>query len=88
VPVVSEDTEGYLPASEIPQLVESLKKEMKRAAEELDFERAAELRDRIRNLQERDLLGARDDSWVRSRKERAGQRTAASRYHARRGSRR
>ncbi len=83
VPVVSEDAESYIPASEIPQLTASLKKEMKRAADVLDFERAAELRDRVRKLQEMELLGVRDTSWVGSKKERAGTRTGATRYRAR-----
>ncbi len=83
VPVVSEDAEEYIPASEIPQLVASLRKEMKGAAEVLDFERAAELRDRIRKLQEMEVLGVRDTSWARSKKERAGKRTGATRYRAR-----
>jgi excinuclease ABC subunit B len=82
VPVVAEEAEQYMPASEIPRIVASLKKEMKRAADELDFERAAELRDRMRRLQETELLGARDASWARSKKERAGTRTRATRYRA------
>ncbi len=80
VPVVAEDKEEYIPASEIPQLIKSLKSEMKRAADELDFERAAELRDRISRLQEMELLGDRDLSWARDRKRRAGQRAASTRY--------
>jgi len=36
----------------VPLLVEELRKEMKRAARELAFERAAELRDQIRDLEE------------------------------------
>jgi len=80
VPVVSEDREDYIPPSEIPQLIKGLKTEMKRAADELDFERAAELRDRIQKLQETELLGDRDTSWGRGRKERAGKRAAARRY--------
>ena len=37
----------------IPALVDELRKEMKQAAKALEFERAAELRDRIRSLEER-----------------------------------
>ena len=37
----------------VPALVEELRKEMKRAAKGLEFERAADLRDRIRALEER-----------------------------------
>ena len=38
-------------------MVEKLKKEMKQASERLEFEKAAELRDRIRVLQEREIQG-------------------------------
>lgn len=44
-----------VPITEIPQLIENLKTEMKEAAEKLDFERAAEIRDQIKALQEREL---------------------------------
>ena len=40
---------------DIPRLIKKLRKEMKTAAERYDFERAAELRDRIFVLQEREL---------------------------------
>ncbi|HDZ49609.1 MAG TPA: excinuclease ABC subunit UvrB, partial [Candidatus Aerophobetes bacterium] len=40
----------YIPPSEIPHLVEVLRREMKRAAEDLEFEKAAQLRDEIRKL--------------------------------------
>ena len=40
-----------VPAHEIPAVVESLRTEMKAAAKELDFERAADLRDRIKVLE-------------------------------------
>ncbi|MFQ5541960.1 MAG: UvrB/UvrC motif-containing protein, partial [Candidatus Binatia bacterium] len=59
VPVAMEREEGYLPMSEIPRRVEHLKKEMRQAAVNLEFERAAELRDQIRKLQEREI-GLRD----------------------------
>lgn len=55
VPVAMEADEEYIPPHEIPRIVESLKKEMERAAKELDFEKAAELRDRIRELEDREL---------------------------------
>jgi len=54
VPVVAEQAEKYIP-EEIPKFVQRLKKEMKRAADNLEFEKAAELRDRIRELEEREL---------------------------------
>jgi excinuclease ABC subunit B len=55
VPVVAEPEGEYLSVQAIPEAVERLKKEMKAAAERLDFERAAELRDRIHNLEMREL---------------------------------
>ncbi|MFQ5852186.1 MAG: excinuclease ABC subunit UvrB, partial [Candidatus Binatia bacterium] len=64
VPVVAERKEGYVAVGEIPRLVEDLMKEMKRAADHLEFERAAELRDRIRELREREI-GLRDPLLTR-----------------------
>jgi excinuclease ABC subunit B len=55
VPVAEEKTEEYVPPHELPALVKSLKKEMEKASKKLDFERAAELRDRIKELEEREL---------------------------------
>jgi excinuclease ABC subunit B len=52
---VAEQAEDYIPLSQIPQRVEALRKEMRAAAAELEFERAAELRDEIQRLQEREL---------------------------------
>jgi excinuclease ABC subunit B len=48
--------EAAIPAHEIPALLEGLRREMGEAARELDFERAAQLRDRIHAL-ESELLG-------------------------------
>ena len=45
----------YVPAHEIPTIVKALKKEMKEAAERLDFETAAQIRDRIRAISDDDL---------------------------------
>ena len=42
-------------SEDIPRLIKKLRKDMKAAAERYDFERAAELRDRIFTLQEREL---------------------------------
>ncbi len=55
IPVASDRQEEYLPVKEIPKMVESLTREMKEAARKLEFERAAELRDRIQKLQEMEL---------------------------------
>lgn len=41
-----------IPASELPGLLKSLRKQMKAAADELDFEKAAQLRDQIKDLSE------------------------------------
>jgi excinuclease ABC subunit B len=39
-----------VPLEEIPELIEQLETEMKRAAQNLEFEKAAQLRDRIKSL--------------------------------------
>jgi excinuclease ABC subunit B len=52
---VAEDAEDYLPLAQIAPRIERLRKEMKAAAADLEFERAAELRDEIQRLQEREL---------------------------------
>jgi excinuclease ABC subunit B len=52
VPVVREEEEGYVAPRELPKAIKRLKKEMREAAERLEFERAAEFRDRIQRLQE------------------------------------
>ena len=54
VPLVADDSP---PPNEIPRMVEKLRKEMKQASDRLEFEKAAELRDRIRALQEKELSG-------------------------------
>ncbi len=56
VPIAAEESVTYGVSDEdIPRLITKLRKEMKAAAERYDFERAAELRDRIFALQEREL---------------------------------
>jgi excinuclease ABC subunit B len=52
VPMVREEEEGYVAPRELPKAIKQLKKEMREAAERLEFERAAEFRDRIKRLQE------------------------------------
>jgi len=44
-----------VPVHELPPLIDSLRREMRQAARDLEFERAAELRDRIRELEEEQL---------------------------------
>ena len=55
IPAVSDVDEPYVPVKEIPAMVQKLKKEMKEAASRLEFERAAEIRDRIQRLEEMEL---------------------------------
>ncbi|MFB0505371.1 MAG: excinuclease ABC subunit UvrB [Thermodesulfobacteriota bacterium] len=57
VPLVAETRAEYIPLKEIPKVVKKLKREMREAAQELDFERAALLRDQIREIQEAELRG-------------------------------
>jgi len=54
IPVAAEPGVKYGPG-ELPRMIRQLKKEMKQAAEQLEFEKAAELRDRIQELEEREL---------------------------------
>ncbi len=52
---VAEASEEYLSPREIPKLVKKLRKEMLASAKSLDFERAAELRDRVKKLEAMEL---------------------------------
>jgi excinuclease ABC subunit B len=54
IPLAGEKSAPY-GATELVRMVRQLKKEMKRAADQLDFEKAAELRDRIRELEQSEL---------------------------------
>lgn len=51
VPVAAEKKAEYIPPHELPDLIKALRKEMKGAAKKMDFEKAAELRDRIKELE-------------------------------------
>jgi excinuclease ABC subunit B len=51
VPTAREKADAAVPAHEVPELVASLRREMQAAAKALDFERAAALRDQIRELE-------------------------------------
>lgn len=51
LPMVAEDEGGYMSAAEIHKRVKQAKKDMFKAAAELDFETAAELRDKIVELE-------------------------------------
>jgi len=55
VPIAAERTEEYLPQGERNAIIKEMEKEMKAAAKNLEFERAAELRDKIKELKELDL---------------------------------
>ncbi|MCP3678166.1 MAG: excinuclease ABC subunit UvrB [Deltaproteobacteria bacterium] len=55
VPIVAEEETDYVPPHELPTLIKSLKREMKAAAKKMEFERAAELRDRISELEKREV---------------------------------
>lgn len=55
LPLVSDRKEEYVAGNEIPATIEKLKKEMKEAAERLEFEHAAAIRDRIQRLEELEL---------------------------------
>jgi excinuclease ABC subunit B len=54
-PAVHDTQADYVPADEIPKVVAALKKEMAEAAERLDFEHAAQIRDRIKAISEDEL---------------------------------
>jgi excinuclease ABC subunit B len=64
VPLAAEK-EGNYGAKDLPRVIQRLKKEMKKAAESLEFERAAELRDRIRAMEEQEI-GLRNPLAARS----------------------
>ena len=55
VPIVSEDSEDYIATRDLPHLIEQTRREMKAAAAALEFEQAAELRDRVQDLERRAL---------------------------------
>ena len=50
-PRSEEEPEPGIPRHEIPALIEVLRTEMRAAARELEFERAADLRDRVKALE-------------------------------------
>ncbi|MEK6698510.1 MAG: excinuclease ABC subunit UvrB, partial [Nitrospirota bacterium] len=55
VPIAAEEAAEYLSIVDIPKLVERLEKDMRAAAKKQDFERAAQIRDRIKKLREQEL---------------------------------
>ena len=54
IPMAAENSAKY-GATELPRMIRKLQKEMKEAAQRLEFEAAAGLRDRIRDLQDQEL---------------------------------
>ena len=64
VPLAAEKEANY-ESKELPRVIQRLKKEMKKAAESLEFEKAAELRDRIRAMEEQEI-GLRNPLVARS----------------------
>lgn len=54
-PAVAEPIKEYRAIKDIPKEIEKLKKQMREAAQQLEFEQAAELRDRIKKLEEMEL---------------------------------
>jgi excinuclease UvrABC helicase subunit UvrB len=55
VPRSEDNAEPSVPAHELPGLIKALRKDMKAAANNLEFEEAGALRDRINELEERRL---------------------------------
>ena len=55
VSIVKESEEEYISSDEIPKLIKNLKAQMKKSADKLEFEKAAEFRDRIKKLQNIEL---------------------------------
>jgi excinuclease ABC subunit B len=55
VPVTAEEVGEYVPTVNLPALIASLEKQMRSAAKALDFETAAELRDKIRSLRQQEM---------------------------------
>jgi excinuclease ABC subunit B len=55
VPAVAEEVGDYVSLFDIPRVLTRLKKEMREAAGRLDFEKAAEIRDRIKSLEKTEL---------------------------------
>ena len=55
VPIAAEDSAEYIAPAQIPKEIKRLKKEMMTASKKLDFESAADLRDKITELENREL---------------------------------
>jgi len=55
VPMAAEDADVYVPALELPKTLGKLRKAMREAASKMEFEKAAEYRDRIKALELRQI---------------------------------
>jgi excinuclease ABC subunit B len=55
VPAAAEEDEGYRSIDQIEKDIKSLEKQMREAAKALEFERAAEIRDRLKKLRSREF---------------------------------
>ncbi|WDT75023.1 MAG: excinuclease ABC subunit UvrB [Candidatus Manganitrophus sp.] len=56
VPIAAEEGEIYIPEEELPRVLQSLEREMRDAAKRLEYEKAAEIRDRIKRLKEGQVI--------------------------------
>ena len=55
VPMAAEDADLYLPSASLVKEITKLRKQMKQAADKMDFEKAAEYRDRLHALERRQI---------------------------------
>jgi excinuclease ABC subunit B len=55
VPIAAEEQAAYIPRHEIPRVIKSLEREMKELSRNLEFEKAAEIRDRLKALKEMEM---------------------------------
>jgi excinuclease ABC subunit B len=65
IPVIEEEAAGYTSAEELEKEIERLEKEMRNAAKEFEFEKAAVLRDRVLKLKKTALecMGTSDAEY-------------------------
>ncbi|MBZ0270490.1 excinuclease ABC subunit UvrB [bacterium] len=57
VKTLTDDELDDVKRDEIPQLINELRRQMKQASKNLEFERAADIRDRIKRLEDRQVIG-------------------------------